>query len=846
MNHDIRDWELSCLAGPLARGLCLLLALLMPASALAEWKVKQFKVFGGAPYSLKGGIAEDLGYDWFEAEDLSLFQDFDPKEIETAFNMAAKWFSDNGFPEPLLEPIVDTPQGKAYRVYVCSEAMWLSLQAHALVQEAGSFFREQDSPEAKRGAIPNWSDCGIELAKNKINTESHWAGYSGRCAQSAGARTVFFLNTDSPAFSGGRLSPWGFQTVVHELFHAIYANTETGKSPHPCAHGKWIVEGMADAVAFDVAEKLWPKLHYGTEDEDLIKLYGLRPLSQNIATYSADKGYQASSFWRFLAGLNGGYNYLSGKDSDSAGLLEYELSNAGDWKSEASWADGGIHAWFNIRLNEMLIQFFNDISFRVPTFSWATGPAEQHLPRYLKTLLGPCESVTLTDTQPGATFWLELDAFAGGCAWLTLAIQQSMALVSVQTETNDVQVFKDVWVGLPLGNTMASDATQVGVAPNRPGNYIGAWLNFPVAANRPMLMTFANLADDPEDTVKRRVLVDVSIPASTSSLRSNTPAGTGQLAPPAQTPSNARHTQRLAKKRQATQKMVAAQKELDKQAVTPYSADSNKVVSRPELPGCTTPFLYQACGPSTAIYIELAPGTYLSLGGVSGAGGTAAQGFGALFGQATANPFDANQVMEAFVKKVKAIDAGRVVIAAPLFDYGFTGTIDNALIETRVQGRDMASRGPPDSAQRQRIIGRLSIEEYTPLRVRGRYTAPLSYTELGPDGRGRYVQGPTISGTFSSVAPWMEDRRFARVETQTQEEMADDIGSVLGVSPATMRSLREQGKIPGGSPSAGGGGGSATTVGGKAGKCLCTCAYKYTVDELCELLCEEEFAACPD
>jgi hypothetical protein len=76
--------------------------------------------------------------------------------------------------------------------------------------------------------------------------------------------------------------------------------------------------------------------------------------------------------------------------------------------------------------------------------------------------------------------------------------------------------------------------------------------------------------------------------------------------------------------------------------------------------------------------------------------------------------------------------------------------------------------------------------------------------------------------------------------------MADDVGKALGVPAATMRSLRQQGVIPGGespgTPSSGGGGSGAAVGGG----CDCDCANKGTVDELCEFFCEEEFAACPD
>jgi hypothetical protein len=71
----------------------------------------------------------------------------------------------------------------------------------------------------------------------------------------------------------------------------------------------------------------------------------------------------------------------------------------------------------------------------------------------------------------------------------------------------------------------------------------------------------------------------------------------------------------------------------------------------------------------------------------------------------------------------------------------------------------------------------------------------------------------------------------------TQEEMAEDIANTLGVR---RRSIADAGASSSGIRSSGSGTGTGQVV----RDCTCECELQPFADELCNLLCEEEFALC--
>lgn len=814
--------------------LALIFTVLPSMSVRATWEITEFEVFAGAPYVRDNGVVDAIGYDWAEAEDF--FPNFDRAELEKAFNDAADWYSRNGFPEPRLEPIVQTDSGKKYRVYVCSEPFWgITLHLAEFWQELTSLF------VGPQPYVGHWSACGASVDSEA----SIWAAYSGHCAASIGARPLFFINADGPAFKDGKLTTQGYQTVAHELFHAIQANTIMGKSPDPCKTGKWIGEGQADAVGMYVLDKIWPGLARPDTDPWITKYWGIRPWDDTIA--DDPSGYPVSAFWRFLGDLNGGFDYLLTSKDGTPGVFDFEIEKAGSWQSEVSWLDAGLLTKFGMRLNELLGLYFNHLVMHIPELSWSEGDAATNQPRWVKGVLGECEEIALSGRKTSHIFTREIDSVAGDCAWLTVNVPQATVQVSLQAEADDVAMFKDVWVGLPEGGTIVSQGMAAGTSPTDASKTIGIWADFTVRSSVPTLFTFTNAANDPDKTKRRVVAFEIAMNSSSNNLRGFAPAGPGRAAPPAQRPTFERHAKTLARKQAATSAMITKQKNLDKEVLSPFTPMSNSVAMRPRQPPCQDPFTYTPCGPTTSINMELMPGTWANLSQSAGSGGAASQVFSSMMGQALSNPMDSNAVMQGLADRLESIDASGVSISLPFIDYGFTGTVDNASIHTEVGGRHMSAFGPPDTTGNTRLTGRVTIEHYSPFRISGSYSASLAYFDdpAGPDQPPVYRRGPTLTGTFTKVAPWLEDSRVAHIQLQSQEEMANDIATSLGIPASTMRSLREDGLIPGGESSGSAGPGDSSAGAIMGGDCDCDCAYKGKVDDLCEFFCEEEFAACP-
>ncbi len=97
------------------------------------------------------------------------------------------------------------------------------------------------------------------------------------------------------------------------------------------------------------------------------------------------------------------------------------------------------------------------------------------------------------------------------------------------------------------------------------------------------------------------------------------------------------------------------------------------------------------------------------------------------------------------------------------------------------------------------------------------------------------------NGTFQVIATWSGDDRIVLV-TDEPEQIMDDMTEQFGVDTSAYeiiqvgdrkRVVKKQAD-------------SANSTGGSpaSGECSCECEYRDFADELCEMFCEEEFAAC--
>jgi hypothetical protein len=79
--------------------------------------------------------------------------------------------------------------------------------------------------------------------------------------------------------------------------------------------------------------------------------------------------------------------------------------------------------------------------------------------------------------------------------------------------------------------------------------------------------------------------------------------------------------------------------------------------------------------------------------------------------------------------------------------------------------------------------------------------------------------------------------------------MAEDIVNSMGLPADMVYKMKQEGTlVPQGFSSSGSSGAAPVSAGGgggmSGGDCSCECGMREFADELCELFCEEEFAAC--
>lgn len=817
------------------------------AQAQYRWPTLQFEVFAGNPYALDSGI----DVDWLEMEDLiGGISDATRHDIERAMHEAAVWYQARGFPPPVIGDIVDTDDGRAYRIYVCSRD-W-DQAAVDFVFGAGFVLN-----------FAEWEQCGYD----PIKQTSSAAYYTPDCPQvtSKGRRSkLIVINADASLDANGRLTELGYQTLAHEMLHAIMPNTVLGRSDPDCKKSKWISEGIADAVGWDIAEELWAHRYVSSmQDSDITKRWGYRPYFERLpqqgdvgipglpSDVKLDAGYHTSSFWRFIAdAYPKGWNVMvSAGRSGPPGLLDLPLEGTG-WRSEVNWIDKGLRGKFNYGLDAMFGSFVGYFSYSIPPFKRYRGknPESQEVVAHWTNLLfEQCASVNLTSGGQQKVN-LKIKGLGARCIWVEPTGRQGAIQVTFQAGHDDLSLLDDIWISRP-GTTLLVRASMTGQLPNGPTQYIATWKDFPQDGNERTLYVVSNVARKPDQSKPREIDLTVSLPSNTNSARGKLPPR--KYVPPPEKPSHEKHAKSLSRRNSETRNMINEQMNEDKKSLSENVSHATRISRQLNIPDCPRPFLYSPCGPQMSISLSVMPGTYIMPGQVNAQGGMAAQVMGGLQAMATTSAFDTQPVMEELVAKIEAIDGSSVSIVTPLFDYGFSGSFDNAQIGVTMRGgKHYSAFGPPDASGNTPLTGQVTIEEYTPYTVRGSFVAPLAEFVLSPSGEPVYTPRETVTGTFMSVAPWQEDERVQVVQDST-EVMADDIMNSLGVPAGTAWSLKQQGKIPGTSaaPSAGGGGGGSGSAGGGAlqtNECTCECETKPFADDLCALLCEEEFAACKD
>ncbi|RLQ20508.1 hypothetical protein DWB85_17310 [Seongchinamella sediminis] len=807
----------------------------------------KFEVFAGNPYT-GTTLYEMFGsYDWLESENLIYPVDDEvAKDIERAFNEAAVWYQQRGFPPPLLEPIVDTDDGPAYRVYVCSYK-WEQQLWDRITEATGTTRTSLVTADQIE-----WSRCG----GNEENDDLNAGAYVSDCNVGSRKR-VIYINRDVAIGADNRLTELGYQTLAHELLHAIIPNTVFGKSELYCGAYSWITEGIADALGWDIAEELWAhRYRPSTQDSDLVKSWGYRPyfepLPQNgklsipglPAKVKLNAGYASSSFWRFVAdAYPKGWNIMvAAGRRGPPGLLDLPLSGPG-WRAEVDWLDQGLRARFNYGLDAIYGSFAGHFVHSVPPYARYKGKGAESqavMDHWTNLLYEQCASVDLSSGRPQKVS-LDIAELGARCLWVEPTGKAGAVQVTFQAAHDDLGLLQDVWISRP-GTTLLVRASSTGELPNGSPRYISSWKDFPQEGSERTLYVISNVARKPSESKPRKIELTVSLPNNQNSARPPMPPRKYATAPGK--PAFNKHAKTLGRRQSETRKMINQQMNYDKKSLSDEVSTATEVSRHPDKPDCAEPFKYQACGPTTSILLTIMPGTYSAPGQVNAQGGMASQVMGGLQAMAQTSAFDSMEVMTELNARIKTINGSTVNIATPLFDYGFSGTFDNAQISVMMRDeKRLSAIGPPDANGRTRLTGRVTITEYTPFTLRGSFVAPLAEFVESPSGPARYRRRETVTGTFTSVAPWQADERV-KVVVESREVLKEDIMSGLGV-PAGMGWSLEQGGNTAAQDAAGaaaGGGGQGQVL--ETAECTCACDTKPFVDDLCALLCEDEFAAC--
>ena len=817
--------------------LVLMGAFSLPAYCDNAWPTTRFKVFAGNPFIgethwAAGGRVSSDGFDLLEEEYPPGPDYLDPvakQDIERAFTEAAQWYIKMGFPAPRLEPLVRDDEGLYYRIYVCKRYTGVMTSSY--------------------------SNCGDDPPPATKSS----GGYLPLCLGDT-TRTYIMVMNPLKNLDGKKLNEVGYQTVAHELMHAIITNTKFGRQHHTCTVGFWITEGLPDAISFDLAENKWQGRYApGNGNGALAKRYGYRPYSQRLPeggrsvvapgrSNPSDFKYTTSSFWRYVADSNNGWKGLL-VNSKGNGLLDVTAPGlASDrsrayWQSEVTWLDKGLYRKFNKNLNEIYGLFVNNFVFRIPPMEefrvppmeeLRMKPAEETFPKWAEGLFGTCHVVNLSAATQ-QTITVQLRKLAARCIWVEPPGVQGTIQVSFQASSSDESPLKDIRIG--RAGTFLDVSAKRATAPGNSSGFLGGWLGFQQDGAKRTLYVVSNVAEIPKDTKLRTITLNVSRTAITNNGITTGPMPPSRVAQPPMEPSYKKHARSFTQQRNATSKMMQEQMNLDKQSLNPNVDSAAKVTRRLNHPDCEQPFKYNVCGPHLSISLGLRPGTFILPGQTNTQGGAAAQAFAGLQAMSVTS-LDAGADAKAIAEKLDSIDGNRVSIVIPLVDYGYSGSFTNAAISVGMSGGiTLRAFGPPDEQYRTELLGRVTIEEYTPFIIRGTFSAPLAeYVDSV------YTTRETISGSFTSVAPWQNDERVTFRLDSTQQ-MADDIANAMGLSAEMIQSMKEKGTMPGSSAS---GPATSSEASNKVVECTCECKMKPFADELCELLCEDEFAACDD
>jgi len=733
----------------------ILLALAATSVAAESWPSTKFEVFEGVPWNSKytGVLAIGKAMPYNDALDESrpASKPLTPElryEIEEYLGEVAREYQ-KYFPAPQLEPLVTREDGaRAYRIYYL------------------------DIPGSKPALARYSNDCTDDIR--------------------------FRIEVNAASLTrGGKITPKGYGDLAHELFHAIQRNTVAGKKAMcPGGVGPWIIEGQAEAIGHDMARRL-----RRLEDDTQVSRWGLRYYSVPLvipADGPVSRGYQTSSFWRYIAEMQylrsqgkrdteakPGPDLAQGYDTDYsylADLMNLAPQGSGQ-KAETKWLGDWTASYFGVDLSRIFIDFVSVFAqygkYRINGSNLPGSDAEYYWREIsfgAKNDLSTrgCIPIKLDEKNDDASVNLSLQKLAADCIELDVGDTGTPLGWTLQAISENKTLLKQLRLAMAGGQQIATSA-PIDDIPNASGA-VAAW-SFLLDPKQKQYLLVANMAKKAQDTVDQDIQLRITlsgrddnhVPQRAKSTARNVPEQNSTPGPAGASETRARRKAEM---------------------VTAIKGSGSTTWELAEAYGnCTGKRTNADCQARVTLKLKSSSADQLFPNSASAAG------LGGLHGQMMEM---VNVDMGALMAAIEFEDQTpgiEVTINVSGFDYGFTGTFSDAsiLVSGTNESDWLRSISPAPMDKYPPCLypnptGTLTIEEFSPFILRGSYSG-----QLVKSGIVRNVKKcPTkdivdsISGSFVIAAPWTQDSRRNIDTSWLMEDAYNDINQML---PAGIKAI---------------------------------------------------------
>lgn len=765
MNKSLRHGYLNCPTGQIVMA-CLLFALTSSTLAAAQWQVKDFEIFMGPPQPYGDYFEElhDFDLDTVREYIDASFQE-ETLKMEHFLHDVAVQYEQMGFADPVasghLKPVYrQLTLNKKIRVYMTDITKWNS-----------------------------------SLTRGNVAL----AYYVDKCSNMEQYNALVIHRPS--AFKNGKFLQSTYQSLAHELFHAVQAASNFTTSSNKCNIGHWITEGTADAIAFDMARQLrgytFPEW---LNNPGFAKIWGSRqynlPLSTRTPGPTGLNEYLTSSFWRHLAEVTranmGGKDHPGSDEAEVdykylAKLMATRLPGSGP-KFEIQWVSDWIRGYRYILrdLSQVYAQFTASIADywapgkRIKNVQISAGDMEN---KWRELVFGTCKLILIpTPTSLGAPFDIPIEKNSARCFEVVVAGPAVAAELVIQEIALPDAIREQLRIGA-VGGHLVAGPFMLDQAPHKAKidpkyGPLPIW-RFPITMGIANIFVISNMAKNAEDTVRADVKLHVSNPdwgSSMTTTAENSPASKAGKPRQPKTRADASKHVRAMRANPTTRSAMAALASRDSAEADGSCEGQMKIAN--------------LCGPQLRITLVKDSGIP-GFGFVGGAGGIMKQ----MEASGAAFELDDQFQLESLSGLAQQNEGRMIELSIPLVDYGFQGIVKNAEVHVSKgsAGNFMAVQRTPDSNGFYPPNGSVTIDEYSPMLLSGRFSASLVDSEAVRNIMGSNPVLPpagNITGSFVVSAPWRGSNFNPEFSSDSlmMNDMVQDMMSMLMKIPPELRS----------------------------------------------------------